>query len=67
MDQKGAGVAPALHKKVYELQTALTQATKGIAALVVGLESSGILQAGPTDSASSVWNAVRRGVLPKGE
>ena len=31
-DQKGAIEAPALHQKVDELQTALTQATKGIAA-----------------------------------
>jgi len=45
-DQKDAGEAPALHKRVDELQAAPAQATKGIVALVVGLENSGIFQTG---------------------
>lgn len=53
-DQKGADAAPALHKKADELQCMLTQATKGIVALVAGLENSGIFQPVPTDSANPV-------------
>ena len=61
MDREGSGQAPDLHRKVDELQAALTQATKNIAALVTGLERSRDFQPGTAFPLSTVSTASSRG------
>jgi len=63
-DRKDAGEATAIHRRVDELQAALTQATKGIVALAVGLENSGIIQPGSVVSANPVRGVAGRHPSP---